>query len=430
MTTLTTRRHIRRLLLIPIITVTVVCCSAGASASTDIRVWPLQTLIQTDNAPPVGVGAKNQQIPQGVPAGYDWQTKPVIHQAQDPNGYHYFAPWGQVYDAATGVPAPADRVEVRGLQEWVLSKATGQWSPLFQRDIGYAYGHTPVSSVTASSYQWCSKPASAIDGIKNGLPNPYPAQCNEWASGQGAGAWLKLSYGTAQDIRSVVLNDRPNLNDQVTAGNLTFDDGRVVNFGALDNSGAATTVQVPGGDVTHTVTINVTAVSSTTTSAGFEEVAPFAVYSPDISGALYPDDFAHGTTVCASLDRSTPGSVLTSPNVDCNGNPVTGHLYHLYANTSRVWVPDTADVAAVASMVQVRLAPSNQPGPDPDYVANMGADEWACASGCSTVDGMGESRMKTVTQDWNTFVFSTADPTTALPPLTVNGQPVPASELR
>jgi hypothetical protein len=400
--------------------------AASAGGVTDIRLWPLQTMIQADNAPPVGLGAKHEQIPHGVPSNYDWYSQPVIHQPADPSGYHYLAPWGQVYDAATGAPAPADRVELRGLQEYVLSKASGTWSPLYTHDIGYAYGHTPVTSVTGSSYQGCSPPAKVIDGIKNGLPNPYPAQCNEWASNhEGAGAWVKLAYSSPQDVRSVVLNDRPNLNDQVTAGTLSFDDGRTVSFGALDNAGANTTVPVPGGDVTQSVTMTVTGVSATTTSVGLSEMAPFATYSPQIGGALYPESYV-GASICASRDYSVPGSLITTPNVDCNGNPVTGRLYHLYANTSRAYWPDPSDVAAVASVVQMRLSPTNPAGPYPDYIGNMGADEWACASGCSTVDGMGESRFKTITQDWNTFVFSTADPTTQpLPPISAA-----ASELR
>ena len=48
----------------------------------------------------------------------------------------------------------------------------------------------------------------------------------------------------------VVLYDRPNLEDRVTAGALVFSDGSTVTVGSLSNSGGATTVTFPARSVT------------------------------------------------------------------------------------------------------------------------------------------------------------------------------------
>ena len=43
-----------------------------------------------------------------------------------------------------------------------------------------------------------------------------------------AGSWLKLTWSSPQTINTVVLYDRPNTNDQVTGGTLTFSDGSTI----------------------------------------------------------------------------------------------------------------------------------------------------------------------------------------------------------
>ena len=87
---------------------------------------------------------------------------------------------------------------------------------------------------------------SAIDGVISGYPNNNTA---EWATkGTGVSSWLRLTWPTSYTINNVVLFDRPNLNDQITSGTLTFSDVTIVSFGALTNdasSGLTVTLAVP-----------------------------------------------------------------------------------------------------------------------------------------------------------------------------------------
>jgi hypothetical protein len=114
----------------------------------------------------------------------------------------------------------------------------------------------------------------AIDGIVDGYPSDYT---KEWATvGQGAGAWLRVSWGMPLLINQVVLYDRPNLSDQVTAGVLSFSDGTTVAVGVLNNDGSETPVVFPQRTVT-TITFQVSAVSAKTSNVGLAELE---VYGP------------------------------------------------------------------------------------------------------------------------------------------------------
>ena len=60
----------------------------------------------------------------------------------------------------------------------------------------------------------------AVDGSAVGYPGDYT---REWATaGGGAGSWIQLSWAAPVTIDRVVLYDRPNTSDQVTAGNWCF----------------------------------------------------------------------------------------------------------------------------------------------------------------------------------------------------------------
>ena len=63
--------------------------------------------------------------------------------------------------------------------------------------------------------------------------------------GGGAGSWLKLTWTTPQTFDTIVLYDRPNTNDQITGGNITFSDGSSIAVGTLPNAGSAYTLTFP-----------------------------------------------------------------------------------------------------------------------------------------------------------------------------------------
>jgi hypothetical protein len=124
------------------------------------------------------------------------------------------------------------------------------------------------AKVTASSENTAGnqQAAKAVDGFPTGGPT------REWATAGGkAGSWLRLTWRTPQTIDRVVLQDRPNGNDQITGGRLVFSDGSTVAVPALPNNGAARTITFPRRTVTN-LQLNVTSVSATTRNAGLAEV--------------------------------------------------------------------------------------------------------------------------------------------------------------
>lgn len=82
----------------------------------------------------------------------------------------------------------------------------------------------------------CQSGNKAIDGITLGYPDD---SCNEWSSvGEGAGAWISLTFPNAKNLKQVVLYDRPNESDHVLDGVLTFSDGTSIRTGELPNDGS------------------------------------------------------------------------------------------------------------------------------------------------------------------------------------------------
>jgi len=123
-----------------------------------------------------------------------------------------------------------------------------------------------ASSQNASTGQTAAK---AIDGVISGYPEDYEA---EWATmHEGAGATLTLSWPQSYVLETVVLFDRPNSKDQITAGELTLSDGSSVSFGSLPNDGGALTVNLPARPTT-SLKMTVTGVSSSTKNVGLAEI--------------------------------------------------------------------------------------------------------------------------------------------------------------
>ncbi len=113
----------------------------------------------------------------------------------------------------------------------------------------------------------------AVDGYALGDPS---ARAREWATeGGGVGSWIRLEYPSPTTIDGVVLYDRPNLRDQITAAVLEFSDGSTVALGALPNNGSGLTVGFPARTVT-SVRVLVTAVSATTRNVGLAELETYA----------------------------------------------------------------------------------------------------------------------------------------------------------
>jgi hypothetical protein len=84
-----------------------------------------------------------------------------------------------------------------------------------------------LGTATASSYAMADQaPSKAIDGVATGYPGDYT---KEWSSnGETVGAWLTVTWPRTYSIDSVILYDRPNLNDWITGGQLSFSDGSAI----------------------------------------------------------------------------------------------------------------------------------------------------------------------------------------------------------
>jgi LmbE family N-acetylglucosaminyl deacetylase/mannose/fructose/N-acetylgalactosamine-specific phosphotransferase system component IIB len=195
-----------------------------------------------------------------------------------------------------------------------------------------------ASSVTASSQNTSTgqTAAKAIDGVIDGYPGDYT---KEWATaGGGAGSWLKLTWTGAQTINDVVLYDRPNTNDQVTGGTLTFSDGSTVNVPSLNNNGAATTVTFPAKTTT-SVLFTVTSVSSTTTNVGLAEIEIFA-----------PQSGGGGNNAPPTADAGADQVVSTGATVQLDGSA----SYDPGGNPSYQWTQTSGPAVTLSNPTSVK----------------------------------------------------------------------------
>jgi len=83
----------------------------------------------------------HEGIPHGVPESYDWSRNPRMGNGNNMGDFTAFIPWGQVYEAASGNTATNTRVELRDMEAYVLSVASGRWEMIqFDRLVqGEAY---------------------------------------------------------------------------------------------------------------------------------------------------------------------------------------------------------------------------------------------------------------------------------------------------
>lgn len=93
----------------------------------------------------------------------------------------------------------------------------------------------PSATATASSCMEDQPPASAIDGVADGIPGD---RFREWASNaEKTGAWLRLDWKKTVTAGRVLLFDRPNKWDHILEGRLILSDGTVLPVGELPDDG-------------------------------------------------------------------------------------------------------------------------------------------------------------------------------------------------
>ncbi len=208
--------------------------------------------------------------------------------------------------------------------------------------------------------------ASAVDGVIGGYPEINQP---EWRSNsERAGAWMRLTWPQPVVIDRVRLYDRPNLTDRITAAVLNFSDGTTVSVGTLDNDArSGTEVSFAPRTVT-SVTLVVTAVSSSTSAVGLAEFQAFGrlAASGDSESPTMPGTLAVSGTTSSSISlgwiasTDTGGSGLAGYRVyrDGSATPLTSVIGTTYADnglasssthTYRVTAYDLAGNESVAA---------------------------------------------------------------------------------
>jgi LmbE family N-acetylglucosaminyl deacetylase len=155
--------------------------------------------------------------------------------------------------------------------------------------------------------------AKAVDGVISGWPGNYKA---EWATQGGkAGSWLQLKWAKSYTLDRVVIYDRPNENDQITSGTLTFSDGSTVAFGALPNVGAAGLALTFAPKATTSLKLTVNTVKSTTENVGLSELEVFGKVTPETPVEEQPPVASAGPAqkVASGAAVTLDGSASTDP---------------------------------------------------------------------------------------------------------------------
>jgi hypothetical protein len=218
----------------------------------------------------------------------------------------------------------------------------------------------PFAVVTASGEDSATTQvaAKAVDGSVLGWPVDYT---HEWATvGGGAGSWLKLSWGTPVTLDHVVLDDRPNLADQVTSATLTFDDGTTVAVPPLPNDGSPLTVAFPA-HATTSLLLTITGVSASTQNIGLAEIEAWTAPAPTTTTTTV---VASPTTTTAAPVTTTTGAPPPAPPAPpAPGSPTT---LDTLGDVLAFGQPTNPVLPAPESGWPVWTSASNNPLPDPE----------------------------------------------------------------
>jgi LmbE family N-acetylglucosaminyl deacetylase len=248
----------------------------------------------------------------------------------------------------------------------------------------------PLATVTASSQNTGTGQLAvkAVDGVIDGYPGDYT---REWATnGQGSGAWLRLAWTSAYVIDRVVLYDRPNTSDQITAATLSFSDGSSVTVGSLNNAGGATTVSFSARTVT-SLTLTVTGVSGSTQNVGLAEIQVYGspagtTNQPPTANAGADKTVNEGTAVSLPGSGSDPDGTITSyawtqtagPTVTLSGaNTATASFTapQVTASTVLTFRLTVTDNGGATGTDTVNVTVNDVPAANQPPTANAGPDQ-------------------------------------------------------
>jgi LmbE family N-acetylglucosaminyl deacetylase len=254
-----------------------VCDSKSSCAGSNYAAWlQRQYTVSPAGAPPVANAGSGQTVGAGVTVTLDGSG------SFDPGGGSLSYLWSQTGGTAVTLSSGTvvqPRFTAPGSAgaltfQLVVSDKKSSSSPADVTVTVSSGGPTDLalSAVATASSQNTGTgqtAAKAIDGVIGGYPGVSTA---EWATdGGGAGSWLKLTWSSPQTFSTIVLYDRPNSSDQITAGNIQFSGGSSVPVPTLNNDGTAVTLTFAAKTVT-SLQLNITAVSATTQNIGLSEI--------------------------------------------------------------------------------------------------------------------------------------------------------------
>ena len=282
-------------------------------------------------------------------------------------------------------------------------------APLAPTDPGGSanVARTAVVSVSSQDTAAGQGAVKAIDGVVAGYPD---APFNEWSTVKGkVGTWIALTWATPQTLSSIVLDDRPNLVDQATAGVLTFSDGSTMSVGALPNDGSPLRVTFSPRAVT-SVRYTVTSVLKGTANLGLAEIeawtagsTPPPVVTSPVAAAGADQQVASGAVVSVDGSASTPGtggalgyawSQVSGPAVTLSSPTAAATSFTAPTGPATVVLALTVSNAAgsATDQVSVQVAAPPPPDPDPQAPVNVAPAATVTASSQDTAAGQGAAK--------------------------------------
>jgi LmbE family N-acetylglucosaminyl deacetylase len=286
--------------------------------------------------PPTAVAGPAQSVASGAGVTLDGSA------SSDPNGLPLTYKWSQtagpavtLSSASAAKPAftaptgPASLTFSLVVSDGSLSSTPSTVSVNVAAPVSEAANVAPLATASASSQSTANgqTASKAIDGVIGGYPEKPTA---EWVTEGGkAGSTLTLKWSKSYTLDHVVLFDRPNANDQITAGKLTFSDGSSVTFGSLPNAGQpGLTVSFPA-HATTSLQMTVTGVSSTTANVGLAEIQAFGVPAageapPANSAPVFATPSSGSGVVGKALSIAFEATGVPTPTLSLSGSAPSG----------------------------------------------------------------------------------------------------------